>query len=246
METLMASALFVSLLMLASLGVRIVEGLERENRLVEAELEASQLYRESLNSRAEQVRRYRHDADGLLRSLEHSHSLELQAASGDGPVKKAVGNPTVSSGGCQLPLADATVQSKQHLCADEGIAFVCQIDPAFANASVQRGIGEVDLCILLQNLLDNAYEESLRAKTADAGPSMSLELACPDGELRIAVANRTASAKPPEFRTRKAQSELHGVGLQVVRDIVHEHGGKLVSRFDPETGILTITATLRG
>ena len=247
METLLASAIFVALLMLASLGVRIVEGLESENRLVEAELEASQLFRESLDSRAEQVRRYRHDADGLLRAIEHTLDPDTKAARGqESPGKLDRKEWTVSSEDCQLPLVDAAMQSKRSLCADAGIDFSCKVDPAFARASVQRGVNEVDLCVLLQNLLDNAYEESLRAIAAGVGPSMSLELVYRDGELRIAVSNRTVSDKLPEFRSRKARPELHGVGLQVVRDIVREHGGGLVSEFDSETRLLTITATLRG
>ena len=248
MDILMTSALFVILLAIASIGLRVIEGMERENRLVEAELETSQLYRESLGSRAELVRRYRHDADGLLRAIEYSIDPDERVENAETPLqlKGADGALTpLGAGSHQLPLADAAVQSKRRLCADAGIEFPCTIDPAFAEASIRKGVSEVDLCIALQNLLDNAYEESLRAKAAGAGPMMSLELACnPDG-LSITVANRTASTTPPEFRTHKAQPELHGVGLQVVRDIVREHDGNLASSFDAETHILAIMATLR-
>lgn len=72
MEAVMTSLLFFVLVLCASFGLRVIESIERENRLVEAELQASQLYRESLDSRVEQVCRYRHDADGLLRALEQS------------------------------------------------------------------------------------------------------------------------------------------------------------------------------
>ena len=245
MELVMTSLLFLVLILLASFGLRVIEGMERENRLVEAELQASQLYRESLDSRVEQVRRYRHDADGLLRALEQSIGRDPDAFVTGSAVVDQEPNLGFGLGYCQLPLADAAIQSKRRLCADAGIAFTCELDPAFAAKAAHRGISEPDLCIVLQNLLDNAYEASLEAKAAGVEPAMSLRLNIPEKDgLRITVANHTASTEPPEFRTRKANPQLHGVGLQVVNDIARARGGSFTSDFDSATRTLTMAVQL--
>lgn len=245
MELVMTSLLFLVLILLASFGLRVIEGMERENRLVEAELQASQLYRESLDTRVEQVRRYRHDADGLLRALEQSIGRYPDVSMADSVVVDQEPNLGFGLGYCQLPLADAAIQSKRRLCADEGIAFTHELDPAFAAEAMKRGVSESDLCIVLQNLLDNAYEASLEAKAAGVGPAMSLRLSVQEkGDLRITVTNRTASAEPPEFRTRKSNPQLHGVGLQVVGDISRTYGGSFTSDFDSATRTLTMTVRL--
>lgn len=245
MELVMASLLFLVLILLASFGLRVIEDTERENRLVEAELQASQLYRESLDSRVEQVRRYRHDADGLLRALEQSIGRDPDAFVTGSAVADQEANLGFGLGYCQLPLADAAIQSKLRLCAAEGIAFTYELAPGFAAEAACRGVSEPDLCIVLQNLLDNAYEASLEAKAAGVEPAMSLCLSIQEkGDLRITVANRTASAEPPEFRTRKSSPQLHGVGLQVVNDIARTHSGSFSSDFDSATRTLTMTVQL--
>lgn len=245
MELVMTSLLFLVLILLSSFGLRVIEGMERENRLVEAELQASQLYRESLDSRVEQVRRYRHDADGLLRALEQSIGRYPDASAPGSTVVDQEPNLGFGLGYCQLPLADAAIQSKRRLCADEGIAFTCEPDPAFAAKAAHRGISEPDLCIVLQNLLDNAYEASLEAKAAGVEPAMSLCLSVQtDGGLRITVTNKTASYKPPTLRTSKSNPQLHGVGLHVVNDIVRTHGGLFSSEFDSITRTMTVTVGL--
>lgn len=246
MEIVMASMLFFALILLASLGLRVIEGMERENRLEEAELQASQLYRDSLDSRVEQVRRYRHDADGLLRAIEHSLGDESGALAGTAVGSEEGGSSLgFGMGHSQLPLAEAAVQSKRRLCSDEGIAFTYEMDPGFTAEAMARGISEPDLCIVLQNLLDNAYEASLEAKAAGIAPAMSLRLDVREGGgLDIVAGNRTVSATAPVFRTGKANPRLHGVGLQVVNDIARTHGGSLSSEFDSATHVLAMRVRL--
>ena len=251
MEILMTSALFFVLSLLASLGLRVIEEMERTNRLAEAELQASELYRESLDSRVEQVRRYRHDADGLLRAVESMMGQDATSASKNRASANTAsrlgesGSALVLDTGLpDLPLADAAIQSHRRSCADVGIAFTCEVDPAFASETTRRGVSEPDLCIVLQNLLDNAFEASLEAKEAGIEPRMTLFMDLPDGGMRIAVGNRTVSAEPPVFRTRKDDPHLHGVGLEVVRDIARIYRGSLTPSFDSSTRTLTMTVRL--
>ena len=245
MEIVTAAALFFALLLLASFGLRVVEGMERENRLVEAELQASRLYRDSLDSRAKQVRRYRHDADGLLRAIECLLENEVNMPAPVFGSRENEANLGFGSGYCQLPLADAAIQSKRRLCAEAGITFRCEVDPGFAEEAMRRRMSEPDLCIVLQNLLDNAYEACVKVADAQLDPMMALWMkVVSDGSLHITVRNRTISSKPPNFRTHKDHREFHGVGMEVVREIAKTHGGAVAVDFNPDTRILCITVRM--
>lgn len=246
MGIVMTAALFVALLLLASLGLRAIEGIERENRLIESELETSQLYRESLAARAEQVRRYRHDADGLLRAIEYTLEND-EPARVAGPVSSHAADSAsdLATGEHPFLLADAAIESKRRLCASKTISFSSEIDPEFAAAAVRCNVNEADLCIVLQNLLDNAYEASLKAQSAGVEPSIALSLESPDEKsLLISVNNRIAGSKPPDFRTHKERPELHGVGLTLVNNIAKTYRGSLTHSFDSDAQILTMTVKL--
>ena len=85
MSTLaLLAAVAISGLLIAGLGVYAVERLESENEILEAEVESSRMYQEALGRRIEQVRRYRHDADGLLRAIEHALRQSEVSSSDEG------------------------------------------------------------------------------------------------------------------------------------------------------------------
>lgn len=236
--------LFVVLLSLLSLGVRAVDSLERENRLAEAEIEASRIYQKSLETRVEEVRRYRHDADGLLRAVEQVMRSEDMAA---GEFEESSGMQGFSDDRMSLSLARAAVDLHVRQCAESDIAFECEVANELPALASERDVGETDLCIVLQNLLDNAFEENegIPLEPGTNARYMSLRMGEDEqGRLRIAVSNRTASSAPPVLRTQKANPELHGVGLRAIEDIAHSHSGSVESSFDAESRMFTVTVVL--
>ncbi|MDO4401046.1 MAG: GHKL domain-containing protein [Coriobacteriia bacterium] len=245
MTYIVMGILFVVMLALLSLGVRAVDAMERENRLAEAEIEASRIYQQSLESRVEEVRRYRHDADSLLRAVEQA--MRDEGATMPGESARVSATVGASDDRMVFPLVWAAVDLHVRQCAQDGIVFDCRVDDGLAALAAARHVEEADLCIVLQNLLDNAYEENVGIP-AQAGPHarfMSLHVgADTQGRLSIVVGNRTASSDPPVLRTRKERPELHGVGLKAVEDIARRHGGSMDRSFDAENRLFTVAVAL--
>ena len=151
------------LVVVLSFALRVVEDREQMNRLVAAELEASKLYGTALGQRVEQLRRYRHDAAGLLRAIESAlGETEGAARVHSGPVANA---PAVMEG---ASLANAIVAFKRQQCAIAGIAFESDVEEGCLDFALKSGVDEGDMCAVLQNLLENAYEANLRVKDAPA------------------------------------------------------------------------------
>ena len=56
----------------------------------------------------------------------------------------------------------AAIDLHRRQCAESGIPFSCSISDDFGRELANCGIEEAELCIVLQNLLDNAYEANCR------------------------------------------------------------------------------------
>lgn len=213
-------------LVLLGIGMRIVWSVELENRMTEAEIESSRRYQAMLGDRIEQVRRYRHDADALLRAIERATEF----------------------GAGQFPLSQAALELQRHRCEQAGIPFIVETED-ISEALIAREVSDYDLCLVLQNLLDNAYEASV-AKDPSALPvedrEITLHVAGEDsGAVIIEVRNCIDDDTLPDFRTGKANPDLHGVGVRVVADIARKYGGELVPSLDPETRTLTMAVCLK-
>ena len=225
--TYLATAIVATaVLVLVGIGMRLVWNMELENRIAEAEVESSRLFQGMMDDRVEQVRRYRHDADALLRAIEQATEF----------------------GAGRFPLSNTAIEVQRHRCEQAGIPFSIAAED-ISEALIARGIGDSDLCLVLQNLLDNAYEATVALEQSANTPDwqgVSLKV-CeePTGEITIAVDNRIAEDSLPSFQTGKANPEYHGVGLRVVDDIARKYGGSLTPEFDSSTGTLTMTVRLQ-
>ena len=214
--------ILVLVLALLGVGMRIVWSVELENRMTEAEIESSRRYQAMLGDRVERVRRYRHDADALLRAIERATDFGAE----------------------RFPLSHSAIELQRHRCEQAGIPLIVEFED-ISQALIACGMDDSDLCLILQNLLDNAFEASM---AIDKGVlpaeerAIVLRLAGEEvGGVIVEVRNHTAGDAAPTFLTSKENPAFHGVGVQVVADIVRKHGGELVSSFDSETRILTMT-----
>ena len=120
------------------------------------------------------------------------------------------------------PMADAILNSKISLARSKGI-------PVRADASVpvKLNISELDLCVILGNLFDNAIEASLALPEEERLIRVYMDMK--GTQLYISCTNFTAAGKRQKtgglFRSTKGEG--HGFGLGRVRSTVKRLGGYL-------------------
>ena len=120
------------------------------------------------------------------------------------------------------PMADAILNSKISLARSKGI-------PVRADASVpvKLNISELDLCVILGNLFDNAIEASLALPEEERLIRVYMDMK--GTQLYISCTNFTAAGKRQKtgglFRSTKGEG--HGFGLVRMDAIVERLGGYL-------------------
>ena len=118
------------------------------------------------------------------------------------------------------PMADAILNSKISLARSRHIQVRSD-----ASVPVALDISELDLCVILGNLFDNAIEASLALPEEERLIRVYIDR---KGEqLYISFTNFTASGKREkrEGRFRSTKGEGHGFGLVRIDNIVERLGG---------------------
>ena len=134
---------------------------------------------------------------------------------------------------------DYLINSRIAAAANEGIAFETQIEfPKGTN------IGGADLCAVLGNLLDNAFD-AVRKDSTSESRSIKLTIRRINCMLIIKVANtfsgelRTSDGK---LKTTKNDKGLHGWGIESARTAAEKYDGTV--RTTAENGVFTAVATM--
>lgn len=105
-----------------------------------------------------------------------------------------------------------------------------------------ENITDIDLGILFANLLDNAIEACEKNKTRS---EIIVKTWTEAGYYFLEISNTVESdilSNNPHLETNKADSELHGVGLRSVRDIVKKYEGML--SFDQKGRVFHVYVSL--
>ena len=170
-----------------------------------------------------QIRGWRHDCRN------HIQAMKVHAAQGDWEAVKAyldaletdlAAVDTADKTG--NPMADAILNSKISLARSKGITV-----RADANVPVALGLSELDLCVILGNLFDNAIEASLALPQDRRLIRVYIDM---KGEqLYISFTNFTAVKKRSKTggRFRTTKGEGHGFGLARMDSVVERLGGWL-------------------
>ena len=119
-------------------------------------------------------------------------------------------------------MADAILNSKISLAKSRDIAV--QVD---AHIPVKLSMSELDLCVILGNLFDNAIEASLALPEDQRRIRVYMDMK--GTQLYISFTNRTAGKKLPKvgkiFKTTKGAG--HGFGLVRIDNIIERLDGYL-------------------
>ena len=217
--------------------LRMADSVEEENRMMESGMESVRMYNEALEQRTEKIRRLRHDTLGLLQAIESAgdYAKDKKGQRKEGPL-----------GEFGMPLLDAITELKQNQCRENSISFEIHSTalPARTGTKNYSMPDETDLCLLIQNLLENAYEANLRIQPSKRR-SMALAISQEGDKLMIQVSNSLPAGEKPTFNTWKPNPKLHGIGTKIIDDIIRKYDGTKTVRHDAEGNMLTIEAELK-
>ena len=168
-----------------------------------------------------QMRGWRHD----YRS--HIQVMKAHAAAGDLEAVQAyldkldadltALDPAVRTGNAMV---DAILNSKISLARSREISV-----RADANIPVALRLSELDLCVIIGNLFDNAIEASMALPAPERLVRVYMDMKGP--QLYISFTNLTAAGKRKKVSGRFAttKGEGHGFGLVRIDNIVERLGG---------------------
>lgn len=118
-------------------------------------------------------------------------------------------------------MVDAILNSKLSLAERDGVAVTCK-----ARVPDALTVDDVDLCVIMGNLLDNAIE-ACAALPAD-GRWLRVYVAARGSQLYASIQN--SAVEDPSFNQRNYISEKrgnHGLGMKRVAAVVDKYGGFL-------------------
>ena len=226
---------FNAIFLLMAISINRNVRLQQENQL----LSMQQQRYESLKAAIEEARQARHDLRHQLcqlAALAEEGNLEKIKAYLSGAVSRI---PSFEMHFCENRAADSVVGYYCALAKRENIPYSVQIDLPEC-----LPVDEINLCLVLSNLLENALEASLR--TAPARRRIELTAYLHGNSLALIQVENTYDGvireKDGVFQSSKRKGE--GVGIQSVRHIAEKSGG--VSTVTYQDGLFCAKVMLCG
>ena len=226
---------FNAIFLLMAISINRNVRLQQENQL----LSMQQQRYESLKAAIEEARQARHDLRHQLCQLDalaEEGNLEKIKAYLSGAVSRI---PSLEMHFCENRAADSVVGYYWALAKRENIPYSVQIDLPEC-----LPVDEINLCLVLSNLLENALEASLR--TAPARRRIKLTAYLHGNSLALIQVENTYDGvireKGGVFQSSKRKGD--GVGLQSVCHIAEKSGG--ASTVTYQDGVFRARVMLRG
>ena len=124
-------------------------------------------------------------------------------------------------------IVNSILNTKYREAREKKIVFVVKV-----NDLSTLKIKDEDIVLILSNLLNNAIEACEKSER----PVIKVKIMKEQKQIIIAVIN-TIDKEPKEecgkFITSKEENtELHGIGIQNIKDTVEKYGGTCVIRYD--------------
>ena len=232
--------LLLILILFYAMFLMMADSLNKNARLVQANyfLSLQRTRYENLCTAIEEARQARHDMRHhfvQLSSLAESGDLEKIKAY----LSRAAGKiPDQSLHFCENPAADSVLGYYSALAKRENIPFQVRADlPAHI------AIDEIDMCLVLSNLLENAIQAS--QKTEASRRKINITTYLHYNRLLLIQIENTFDGKIEKkndiFQSSKRPG--NGIGIQSVRHIAEKTGG--TGSFSFENGVFTAKVMLR-
>lgn len=201
--------------------------IEKDNRekiqyeLVKLQLEQQKQSYEEFEKRNLEIRKIRHDMKNYMEAcLALMQSGDYKSAQDYlnnicSNVIKPINYTIVTNSS----LINAVLNNKLHLCNSNGIKVDYRILSDF------DGLNELDICVLLGNLWNNAIEAT---KELDTERKIEFEVSSKKNYLIIILRNTIKESvikNNPKFSTTKQDKLNHGLGIISMRDIVNKYDG---------------------
>ncbi len=194
-----------------------------DKRLAAYQRELIEIHYAEVENMYRQIRGWRHDYRSHIQVLKAHAAQEdwgaLRAYLDELETDLAAVDTVVKTGN---PMADAILNSKISLARSKQIRV-----QADANIPVRLDISELDLCVILGNLFDNAIEASL--PLPEQKRLIRVYIDRKGTQLYISFTNFTASGKQVKVggRFRSTKGEGRGFGLGRIDATVERLGGWL-------------------
>lgn len=179
---------------------------------------------EFLNSTQLELRKFRHDSMAHLTAIEYM-ATNNEAAKIKDYVNNLLGEydktKYISTGNI---IGDAVINQCYQRCKESEVDIA-----VIGGLSIDMKISETDLCVILTNVLSNAYEAAMKCDRR----TVRIEMSSFGGIQFIRVTNSTVESTITSdgelciSESSKEDTSSHGFGIQNVKDAVRRCGGKV-------------------
>ena len=134
---------------------------------------------------------------------------------------------------CNNQVINALLVNFAERCEKSGVDFTAKI-----TLSEKCAVSDYDMCILIGNLLENAFTASQQLET---GRKISLDMISPNDQLILKVTNNF-KAKSAKEATPSTDGASSGLGLRSVQLVAARYGGELLVK--QENGVWTASVLI--
>ena len=188
-----------------------------EKKVASFEQEIMQKYYAEVENMYRKMRGWRHDYRHHIQAMKvHAINGEYEAIHDylDMLDEDLTNVETVIKTGNRM--ADAILNSKLSIAMEQHIKIKAE-----ANIPVALTVSELDLCIIIGNLLDNAIDACLELPIEERLIRIYMEMK--GNYLYFALTNTASGKKKKHFKTTKGEG--HGLGIARIDAIVKKYGG---------------------
>lgn len=244
MEVIFAFILILILLLVLA-GVNLgMQQTRKENHMIQSYMLSMQQFYDTLQTKIQAVRQYRHDLAKHIQTLEQmihtDDSAEHDATKNYMESLKKRYLTLCEDRVCSDEIVNSIVQLKVKQCQEKKIPFEVSVED-----QVYSEIQEMDLTGLLYNLLDNAVEANERIPEGEL-KGLVFEMRKEKNRVIISLKNRVNPDEKLTFKTRKSIKEEHGIGTKIIAQIIEKYRGSRDMYFDENGKMLVQNITLAG